>query len=73
VRATAFAVNITVIHLLGDVPAFPLIGYIAGHSNIRTAFLFVSIVILASGIVWLLGAKYLPADTAAVEEHPQPA
>jgi MFS transporter, Spinster family, sphingosine-1-phosphate transporter len=73
VRATAFAVNISVIHLLGDIPAFPLIGYIAGHSNIRTAFLFVSVVILLSGIVWLLGAKYLPADTAAVEEHPRPA
>jgi MFS family permease len=73
VRATAFALNIFVIHLLGDVQAFWLLGYIGGHTNIRIAFLFVSGVILASGLVWLIGAKYLPADTnaveAAVEQH----
>ena len=67
VRATAFAVNIFVIHAFGDVQAFWLIGYIAGHSNMHVAFLFVSAVIMLSGIVWLLGAKYLAADTAAVE------
>ncbi|HLW36395.1 MAG TPA: MFS transporter [Chthoniobacterales bacterium] len=67
VRATAFAVNILVIHALGDVQAFWLLGYIGGHSNIRIAFLFVSAVILASGITWILGAKYLAADTARVE------
>jgi hypothetical protein len=31
------------------------------------AFLFVSGVILISGVAWLIGVKYLPADTAAVE------
>ena len=67
VRATAFAVNIFVIHALGDVQAFWLLGYIGGHSNIRVAFLFVSAVILASGVAWILGAKYLAADTARVE------
>jgi MFS transporter, Spinster family, sphingosine-1-phosphate transporter len=67
VRATAFAINILVIHALGDVPAFPGIGYIAGHSDIRTAFLFVTGVMLVSGVIWLAGAKFLPADTAAVE------
>ena len=67
VRATAFAVNIFVIHALGDVQAFWLLGYIGGHTNIRVAFLFVSGVILASGVAWILGAKYLEADTARVE------
>jgi MFS transporter, Spinster family, sphingosine-1-phosphate transporter len=67
VRATAFAVSIFVIHTLGDVQAFWLLGYIGGHTNIRIAFLFVSGIIFASGIAWLVGAKYLPADTAAVE------
>jgi MFS family permease len=68
VRATAFAVNIFIIHLLGDVQAFWMIGYIGGHTNMHIAFLVVSGIILASGIVWLLGAKYLAADTAAVEQ-----
>jgi MFS family permease len=67
VRATAFAVNIFVIHLFGDVQAFWLLGYIGGHTNMRFAFLFVSGIILASGVAWLIGVKYLPADTAAVE------
>ena len=66
VRATAFAVNIFIIHLLGDVQAFWMLGYIGDHANIRIAFLFVSGIILASGLVWLFGAKYLGADTAAV-------
>jgi MFS family permease len=67
VRATAFAVNIFVIHALGDVQAFWLLGYIGGHSNIRIAFLFVSAIIFASGLAWIFGAKYLAADTARVE------
>src|SRR5438067_3971597 len=67
VRATAFAVNIFVIHALGDVQAFWLLGYIGGHTNMHVAFLFVSGIILISGIVWLMGVKYLPADTAAIE------
>ncbi len=42
VRATAFAMNIFVIHLLGDAAAFPTIGYIGGHTNMHIAFLVVS-------------------------------
>ena len=67
VRATAFAVNILIIHFLGDVQANWMLGYIGGHTNIRIAFLFVSGVILASGLAWLAGVKYLPEDTARVE------
>jgi len=67
VRATAFAVNILVIHALGDVQAFWLLGYIGGHANMHVAFLFVSGIIFLSGLAWLVGVKYLPADTAAVE------
>jgi len=67
VRATAFAVNILVIHALGDVQAFWLLGYIGGHTNMHVAFLFVSGIIFLSGVAWLIGTQYLPADTAAVE------
>jgi MFS family permease len=67
VRATAFAANIFVIHALGDVQAFWLLGYIGGHTNMHVAFLLVSGIIFVSGLAWLIGVKYLPADTAAVE------
>jgi MFS family permease len=67
IRATAFALNILIIHALGDVLAFPTIGFVAGHTNWTLAFLFVSVVMLISGVLWLVGMKYLAADTAAVQ------
>lgn len=67
VRATAFAFNILIIHAFGDVLAFPLLGYIAGHTNWTVAFIALSGVMLLGGILWLIGTKYLAADTAAVE------
>jgi MFS transporter, Spinster family, sphingosine-1-phosphate transporter len=67
VRATAFAVNILIIHALGDALAPPLIGTIADHTNMNIAFLAVTAMMLVAGVLWLIGVKYLPADTAAVE------
>jgi MFS family permease len=70
VRATAFALNILIIHLLGDALSPPLLGAIAGRSNMNVAFLVISVAMLASGVIWLFGMKYLAADTAAVENQP---
>jgi MFS family permease len=67
VRASAFALNILVIHLFGDAAAFPAIGFIAGHSNMTVAFLFVSVVMLIAAVAWFAGVKYLAKDTARVE------
>ncbi len=68
VRATGFAINILVIHALGDALAPPLIGAIAGRSNLDVAFLFISVTMLIAGVIWLAGMKFLARDTAAVEE-----
>ena len=43
---------------------------IPAHKSL--AFLFVSGMMLLSGIIWLFGMKYLAADTAAVENQPPP-
>jgi MFS family permease len=51
VRASAFALNIFVIH-------------IAGHSSWNVGFATVSVVILLGGVLWLWGARYLERDTA---------
>ncbi|HEY2712089.1 MAG TPA: MFS transporter [Chthoniobacterales bacterium] len=67
VRAMAFALNIFVIHILGDLLAFPSIGFVGGHTNIRIAFLFVTGVMLVSGLIWFSGMKFLPNDSSAVE------
>ena len=68
IRATGFALNILVIHALGDAIAPPLIGAIAGRTNLDIAFLFISLTMLIAGAIWLAGMKYLARDTAAVEE-----
>jgi MFS family permease len=70
VRATAFALNILIIHFFGDALSPPFLGLIAGRSNMNVAFLVISVAMLFSGIIWLFGMKYLAADTAAVENQP---
>lgn len=65
IRATAFALNILIIHLFGDAFSPPLLGFVAGRSSMNVAFFIVAIAVLLSGIVWLFGMKYLAGDTAA--------
>jgi MFS family permease len=67
VRATAFALNILIIHALGDAAAPPLIGAVADRTNMNVAFLVVSAMMLVAGVLWLWGAKFLPSDTARIE------
>jgi MFS family permease len=73
VRATAFAVNILVIHALGDAISPPVIGWIADHYNMNTGFLFVGVMLLVGGVIWLWGARYLQRDTQLAEAEPAPA
>jgi MFS family permease len=77
IRATAFAVNILIIHVLGDAISPPLLGAVAGHFRTKSgspdmnlAFLVISGAMLVSGVVWLLGMRYLKDDTAEVENQP---
>ena len=67
IRATGFALNILIIHALGDAISPPLIGAVAGRTNMNVAFCVVSATVLLSGLLWLRGMKHLPRDTAAVE------
>jgi len=70
VRATAFALNILIIHFFGDAFSPPLLGFIAGRSNMNMAFLVIGGAMLVSGIIWLLGMKSLSADTVETENQP---
>ena len=65
IRASAFAVNIFLIHLLGDAISPPLIGWVSGRfgGDMNAGFLCVSAAILVSGLVWLFGAGFLGRDT----------
>jgi len=68
IRATAFAVNIFVIHALGDAISPPIIGLIADKVDFHTAFLGVSFLIPVSAVLWIMGARYLDEDTKKANE-----
>jgi MFS family permease len=68
-RATAFALNILLIHALGDAISPPLIGWIAGQTSMNFAFLIVSAMMVLASAFWLIGTRYLGRDTAAVAKH----
>lgn len=64
-RATAVALSILSIHLLGDVPSPPMIGWISDHSSLDRAVLVVPIAIFLAGAIWSfeawLGGRRGPA------------
>lgn len=59
-RASAIALSMFVIHLLGDVPSPPLIGHLSDASTLGRAVLVVPVTIGIGGIVWLLSARRAP-------------
>ena len=63
VRATAFAINILVIHALGDVISPPFIGAVADRSSLHVAFMITGAMIVVGGVLWIWGARYLEDDT----------
>ncbi len=68
IRSTAFAVNIFLIHLLGDAISPWLMGLIVGsQSRWNLAFYVVAAMMALAAMFWLWGARYLARDTAAVE------
>jgi MFS transporter, Spinster family, sphingosine-1-phosphate transporter len=64
IRATGFAVNIFVIHVLGDAISPPIIGAIGGLTSRAVGFVVVSFFLALGGVLWLWGARYLAEDTA---------
>lgn len=63
IRATAFAINIFVIHAAGDAISPPIIGWVKDHWSFKVGFVVVSITILLSGVFWAIGARFLKRDT----------
>jgi MFS transporter, Spinster family, sphingosine-1-phosphate transporter len=65
IRSAGFALNILVIHLLGDAISPAVTGAIAGLTTMETAFLLVAVLMEVGAVLWFLGARYLERDTAA--------
>jgi predicted MFS family arabinose efflux permease len=70
-RARGFAINILIIHLLGDAASPWLMGKVTGQENrYDLAFLMVAAVVFLGGLAWMWGAVYLQRDTDAAEGTP---
>ena len=61
--ASAFALNIFMIHTLGDVISPPIIGWIDDRESLHTGLLLLGGPIALSGFFWLWGTRYLDRDT----------
>ncbi len=60
IRATALAVNIFMIHLLGDAFSPTLIGYISDRSNLETGLSSMVIAVALSAAVLFYGMRFAP-------------
>jgi len=63
-RATAFALNIFLIHALGDAISPVVIGLLNGYlGDMNKSFVVVGVIFLIAGGFWLWGMRYLERDT----------
>ncbi|MCA9671733.1 MAG: MFS transporter [Myxococcales bacterium] len=65
-RTTAFAINVFLIHLLGDAASPTVLGAIADKSDLGVAFRSLTAVVALSGILWVIGSRFYMADTDRV-------
>ncbi|MHB1935890.1 MAG: spinster family MFS transporter [Acidobacteriaceae bacterium] len=67
IRSTAIAIELFMIHALGDAPSPRIIGWISDRSSLRGGLAITLITLLLSAILIFTGAKYAPdVDIAAV-------
>ena len=64
IRSSAYALNILIIHSLGDAISPPVMGFIADRRGMDSSLACVSVVVILGGFLWLLGVKHLQRDTA---------
>jgi len=74
VRASALAVNIFVIHFLGDVPSPTMMGWIADRQSLQVAFVLPVIAMVISAAILFYGMRFAPpvaleTNSAMVHHH----
>ena len=70
-RAKAMAACILAIHLLGDVPSPPLVGFVSDVASLEKALLMVPIAALVCSVIWLGSAVIGGRDRGAPVAEPQ--
>ena len=64
IRATAIAVNIFIIHILGDVPSPTMMGWVADKRSLQASFVLPIIAMAISSAILFYGMKFAPAVAA---------
>ena len=64
IRATAIAVNIFIIHILGDVPSPTMMGWVADKRSLQAAFVLPVIAMAISSAILFYGMKFATAERA---------
>jgi len=67
IRATALAVNIFIIHILGDVPSPTMMGWVADHRSLQAAFVLPVIAMMISSAILFYGMRFAPELCAGKE------
>ncbi len=60
IRATAIAVNIFIIHILGDVPSPTMMGWVADRRSLQAAFVLPVIAMAISSAILFYGMRFAP-------------
>jgi len=60
IRATALAVNIFIIHILGDVPSPTMMGWVADKRSLQSAFILPVFAMAISSAILFYGMKFAP-------------
>ena len=68
IRATAIALNILIFHAFGDVPSPTMMGYVADHYSLQSAFILPVIAMGISSAILFYGMKFAP--TVRLETSP---
>jgi MFS family permease len=61
-RAAAFALNILIIHMLGDIPSPPAMGLVSEWTSMFWGMSVTLPVLVLSGLLYVRGARHLDAD-----------
>jgi MFS family permease len=64
IRVTAIAVNIFIIHLLGDIPSPTMMGWVADRRSLQAGFVLPVIAMGISSAILFYGMKFAPAVAA---------
>ncbi|HZD32606.1 MAG TPA: MFS transporter, partial [Candidatus Angelobacter sp.] len=68
IRATAVAVNLFTIHLLGDAFSPTLIGWISDRTNLQTGFFSTIVAVALSAAILLYGMRFAPKLPPRIEK-----